>query len=600
MRGRKDASAPEATTFPGYAQIAEIATSTFATVYRAVELGTGRAVALKVLRLADTSRHMVDVFKKEVGALALLSNHPNVTTLYRAFFTPEGRPVLVLELCRGSLAQRVRQEGPLPPEEVVRVGVKIAGALETAHRSGLLHRDMKPQNILVSQFGEPVLADFGVAALQAAAQTTEGVFGFTTLHAPPEALEGQPLSPAADVYGLASAMYQLLLGRGPFAAYDGEAPASVILRILRDPAPRAPASGAPIGLVDLLERALAKDPSGRPQSAGAFAESLREVETAAGWLLTPYVVWDTVPAQADLPGPGRPVALAPPGGPPPGPAAGPAPDDQAEDHVGARVSALLQAGFQLQRFEPEAPGAPSTASPVPVSGVPVPSVPVPGAAVPAPAPPPAAQAPGPVLPPPPPARTAVAPPPPSGPPPPPAQVMAAGPVDLADAAGPEPTGQTTAVFVMRGLPPPPLPPSTGHLPRPPGARAVVAPIISGRQVLAPVAEDEEMPPESLPLPPPPVRAFGPEAPPLDLSRETWEPRPPTWVARLAGRRGAHSRAGFWATPGPAVSPNDFLPPRSSSRPSRSTRRLPGRATLLVVLAIAAGWAVAALAVFHAL
>ncbi|MGH9107527.1 MAG: serine/threonine-protein kinase, partial [Acidimicrobiales bacterium] len=276
---------------PGYANVSEIATGTFATVYRATELGTGRRVALKVLRVADTSRHMVEVFDKERGALALLSHHPNVTTLYRAFLTPEGRPVLVLELCRESLAHRVRQSGPLPPSEVTRVGVKIAGALETAHRGGLLHRDMKPQNILVSEFDEPLLADFGVAALQVAAQSTEGIFGFTTLHAPPEALEGQPLSPSADIYGLASSMYQLLLGRGPFAAYDGEAPASVILRILRDPAPRAPAAGVPVGLADLLESALAKDPRRRPQSAGGFAEALRAVEAAAGWPQTSYVIW---------------------------------------------------------------------------------------------------------------------------------------------------------------------------------------------------------------------------------------------------------------------------------------------------------------------
>jgi hypothetical protein len=294
MRGRKNSTATAvATPFPGYANVAELATGAFATVYRAVELGTGRAVALKVLRLADTSPHLVEVFEKELGALALLSNHPNVTTLYGTFSTPEGRPVLVLELCRESLAHRVRQSGPLAAGEVVQVGIKIAGALETAHRSGLLHRDMKPQNILVSQFDEPVLADFGVATLQAQAQSTEGVFGFTTLHAPPEALEGLPLSPSADIYGLASSMYQLLVGRGPFSSYEGEAPASVILRILRDPAPRAPANDVPVALGDLMENALAKDPAKRPQTAGDFAESLREIEALAGWAQTPYVVWGT-------------------------------------------------------------------------------------------------------------------------------------------------------------------------------------------------------------------------------------------------------------------------------------------------------------------
>jgi hypothetical protein len=156
-----------------------------------------------------------------------------------------------------------------------------------------LHRDMKPQNILVSQFDEPVLADFGVATLQAQAQSTEGVFGFTTLHAPPEALEGLPLSPSTDIYGLASSMYQLLVGRGPFSSYEGEAPASVILRILRDPAPRAPANDVPVALGDLIENALAKDPAKRPQTAGNFAESLREIEAVAGWAQTPYVVWGT-------------------------------------------------------------------------------------------------------------------------------------------------------------------------------------------------------------------------------------------------------------------------------------------------------------------
>jgi hypothetical protein len=328
MRGRKSGTATAgAATFPGYANVAELASGAFATVYRAVELGTGRPVALKVLRVADASPHLVEVFEKELGALALLSNHPNVTTLYGTFSTPEGRPVLVLELCRESLAHRVRQNGTLPASEVVQVGIKIAGALETAHRSGLLHRDMKPQNILVSQFDEPVLADFGVATLQAQAQSTEGVFGFTTLHAPPEALEGLPLSASSDIYGLASSMYQLLVGRGPFSSYEGEAPASVILRILRDPAPRTPAIDVPVALADLIDNALAKDPAKRPQSAGAFAETLREIEALAGWAQTAYVVWGA--AQAAAPS-------AEDDAEPPAPAAAPNP-------AAAQLAQLLQA-----------------------------------------------------------------------------------------------------------------------------------------------------------------------------------------------------------------------------------------------------------------
>lgn len=326
MRARRSTVAGSApTTFPGFAHVAEIAVGPFASVYRAIELGTGRSVALKVLRLAGTSPHVAEVFDKELTALARLSNHPHVTTLYRTFFTPEGRPVLVLELCRESLAQRVSQRGPMPLPDVLEVGVKIAGALGTAHRAGLLHRDVKPQNILVSEFGEPVLGDFGVAALQTEAQSTEGMFGFTTLHAPPEALEGLPLSPAADIYGLASSMYQLALGRGPFAAYEGEAPASVILRVLRDPAPRLPASVVPIDLADLFEMALAKDPGHRPQSADEFAAALRAIEARADWAQTPYLVWGEAPtADATPPGPVPEQVSVPAGagahaGPGPGP-----------------------------------------------------------------------------------------------------------------------------------------------------------------------------------------------------------------------------------------------------------------------------------------
>jgi hypothetical protein len=376
MKGRRHIEAPSGTTtFPGYADVTEIATGTFATVYRATELGTGRRVALKVLRVADPSPHVAELFDKELGALALLSNHPHVTTLYRTFISPEGHRVLVLELCRGSLAQRVSQTGPMAPVQVVQVGVKIAGALGTAHRSGLLHRDMKPENILVSQFGEPVLGDFGVAALQAAAQAAEGILGFTTLHAPPEALEGLPLGPAADVYGLASSMYQLSLGHGPFAAYEGEAPASVILRILRDPAPRPPVAAVPIDLADLFERALAKDPGQRPQTADAFADELRQIEIGAGWPPTPYVVWGASHDGADEPEWMRPATIPLPSVPAPASGApGRAP-------VPAVPAVPAVAAVPVEPWRPrayaKAPSARSSHGPAP-AGAPLPGPPLGG------------------------------------------------------------------------------------------------------------------------------------------------------------------------------------------------------------------------------
>lgn len=310
MVRRKAKADSSPSLLPGYTHLSEIGGGAFATVYRAMEVETGREVALKVLKVDTVHPHLVETFEREIHALAKVSDHPNIVTLYRPLQTPDGRPVLVLELCHHSLSGQIRSQGPLGPEEATRVGIKIAGALETAHRSGFLHRDMKPQNILVTGFGEPALADFGVAALQASAQATVGVFGFTTLHAAPEMLEGHHLSPATDVYGLASTMYQLLAGRAPFAAFDNEAPASVILRILRDPVRPLYSEGIPLALSDLLEASLSKEPEGRPRSALDFAVLLQAVEAAEGWGPTAYVAWgeagwsethDEAPARPALP-----------------------------------------------------------------------------------------------------------------------------------------------------------------------------------------------------------------------------------------------------------------------------------------------------------
>ena len=312
---RKGSDAQGEALVRGYADLQEIGGGAFATVYRAIEVDTGRAVALKILKVDAVHSQLIATFHREIHALAAVSDHPHIVTLYRPSTTSDGRPVLVLELCRESLAQQLRSAGPLASPEVTDIGIKIAGALETAHRNGFLHRDMKPQNILITQFGQPALADFGVAALQASAQMTAGVLGLTTLHAAPEMLEGQHLSPATDVYGLASTMYQLLTGRAPFTTYEHEAPASVILRILRDPVRPIRSEKIPLALADLLESGMAKKPEGRPRSAAEFAGVLRDVQAEQGWPESAFVAWgEEGPGAAPIaaePGP-RGVRVVPP------------------------------------------------------------------------------------------------------------------------------------------------------------------------------------------------------------------------------------------------------------------------------------------------
>jgi serine/threonine protein kinase len=282
----------------GFSGLVEIGRGAFASVYQAVEAGTDRPVALKVIDIDGTHPRLIETFHAEVRTLATVSSHPNIVTLYRGVATPDGRPVLVLELCRGSYAQRVRDQGPLPAAEVLSVGIKIAGALETAHRAGFLHRDIKPQNVLVTQFGEPALADFGLATLQASASSSDNALRFTTLHAPPEVLEGTGLSPATDVYGLASTLYQLLTGSPPLIAFAGESSAAVILRILHEPVAPVTRIDVPLAFSDLILSALAKEPSRRPATAAAMGDALRELEVAVGLPPTPYLVWGDEPAKA--------------------------------------------------------------------------------------------------------------------------------------------------------------------------------------------------------------------------------------------------------------------------------------------------------------
>ncbi len=290
MRLRRRSAGVQSDLFPGFVDVTHIGGGRFSSVYRAREVDTDRTVALKLLTVHEVSAHALDSFRRETMALGPLSSHPNIVTLYRTFATPQGMPVLVLELCRGSVADRVRAEGPLAPSRSVSVAIKIAGALETAHRAGVLHRDVKPQNILVTEYDEPALADFGLARLQSSTETTAAIFAFTTRHAAPELLEGSGASAATDVYELASSLYQLMSGRAAFRSYDGEAPASVILRILRDPVEPLMRDGVPMTLSDLLVQAMAKDPSERPTSMKAFAEALCAIESQQGWPRTAYAV----------------------------------------------------------------------------------------------------------------------------------------------------------------------------------------------------------------------------------------------------------------------------------------------------------------------
>lgn len=274
--------AHEAPRFSGMQLMDRIGTTS---LYAAREAGTGRAVALKVLD-QDAPPIAHEALEREAHYLALLGTHPHIVTLYQRAVLPDGRPILVLEACPGSAADAVR-EHRLTVAGAVSMAIKVAGSLETMHRAGLVHCAVRPQNVLLTEFDEPVLADFG--ATVGRDRSTCVTAHETTPHTAPELLLGDDPTPATDVYGLSSTLYEMVSGRPAFRAYDRESPAAVSLRILAGGVRPILAPDVPLELSDLIVWGMRPDPAERPPSAAWFAETLSRLEQQHGWLRTRMV-----------------------------------------------------------------------------------------------------------------------------------------------------------------------------------------------------------------------------------------------------------------------------------------------------------------------
>jgi len=294
--------------FDGFTDVVEIGRGGFGVVYRAVDVALGRDVAIKVLA-TTLEGSAVDRFHREARAMSALSGHPNVVPIFTSGLTTEGRPFLVMPyLRRGSLRVRVAA-GRLPWTEVARIGVRLAGALESAHRAGILHRDIKPDNILVSDFDEPMLADFGIARVAGAFETVSHNVTASVVYAAPEVLDGQPPTVAADVYSLGATLYHLLAGRPAFSAADDEALVALYLRISRDPAPDL-GPRVPMAVDAVIRRAMAKSPGDRHPTAEAFGIELQDAAIEEGVTSTAMAISETTDVRATDPWPQTPGAGA--------------------------------------------------------------------------------------------------------------------------------------------------------------------------------------------------------------------------------------------------------------------------------------------------
>ncbi|MEU6431180.1 protein kinase [Microbispora sp. NPDC046973] len=263
---------------PGYEVLGILGQGGFGVVYRARQLAVGREVALKVdnrVLVSDRDRRR---FMREVTSAGALSGHPHVADVYDAGVLPDGRPYMVLELCpNGSLADRLRDAGPLGPREVRDIGIKIADALAAAHAVGVLHRDVKPANILVNSYGMVALSDFGLATMPGqggAARSEVSVTreSLTPAYAPPEAFDLTEPTAAGDVYALAATLYALLQGRPPRFPDSGVVNIAAIMALHRQPIPDIP--GVPAALTAVLRHGMETDPAQRIRTAAELRDAL--------------------------------------------------------------------------------------------------------------------------------------------------------------------------------------------------------------------------------------------------------------------------------------------------------------------------------------
>src|SRR5437660_859915 len=252
-----------ALALPGYSELQELGSGAFGRVVVARYDVTGQLVAAKLLSpqlLADA--RFREQFRREAEILAEV-RHPNVVALY-GYVDTASQAVILMELIDGVALQKVIERGPMDPEAAL---VVLSGALlglDAAHRVGVVHRDVKPANILIDVQGGSHLADFGIAMRSGQRDVPTGTPAFMA----PEQWSGLPATPQTDVYAATGVYYECVMGRVPFPDSTVEQLRGLHLQAWPD------LTALPQPIARLVVRGMAKDPAGRPATAGAFHEEL--------------------------------------------------------------------------------------------------------------------------------------------------------------------------------------------------------------------------------------------------------------------------------------------------------------------------------------
>jgi hypothetical protein len=287
----------------GYEIRAPVGAGGFGAVYRAYQPSVQREVAVKIILPQYANQpEFIRRFETEAHLVARLE-HPHIVPLYDYWREPDGA-YLVMRWLRGGSLRAALARGPWPVEAVARLLDQVAGALSVAHRQSIVHRDIKPDNILLDEDGHAYLTDFGIAKdiARSAGLTGEDVIAGSLAYIAPEQAQAQPVSPQTDIYSLGVTMYELLAGEHPFAHLS---PTEQLLKHISEPLPclHDKRPELPAALDDVIQRATAKDPGERFPQVSVLAAAFRTaLETGAPIAPAEPIVIDLA-APLDAPNP---------------------------------------------------------------------------------------------------------------------------------------------------------------------------------------------------------------------------------------------------------------------------------------------------------
>ena len=295
----------------GFGYVRPLGSGGFADVYQYEQDMPRRVVAVKVLRSQVLEPRDRSDFEAEADAMARLSNHPSIVAIYSAGISVDGRPYLAMEFCPDSMRERTRQN-PASLETVLDAGVRLAGALETAHRAGILHRDIKPSNVLLTSAGRPTLSDFGISILQGAFSSESREQALSIPWAAAEVVTGKTSGTvASEVWSLGATLYTFAAGFSPFEHPDRSqnTQSKMTARIAQAKYTPIPGAQGYEHFDAVMRQSMHSDPAQRFATMRDFGEALRQLQRLYGYDVTPLDLVDSgmLPPAVSAGGPRGPV-----------------------------------------------------------------------------------------------------------------------------------------------------------------------------------------------------------------------------------------------------------------------------------------------------